>query len=135
MATLFFSLGPLPADEQRPSSESKQNQAPLTYNLFKFHYDRVGRTTFKLDTQLTAKNGEVLVWLDLRKDGQGIGRMRLDRVNMPGEDSWQYAVSCLVDDYVPDSRLHISVREKDSEKRIGGIILPLKEARIRSSYE
>ena len=130
ISMLLFLL-PLFADEPQKPNDLK-TPSRFSHNLSRHEFPNAGRSSFTLDIQTKQPHVTVVVWCRLQKDKQLVGQFRLERTETKDEDEIRYRVSCLMDEYITDSKLHVAIRDNATGKNIGGITLPLRNAEVVS---
>ena len=124
LAATRFAGSPVWADE----SEA----AAFSFKLTKGVYKGAKRTTFRLDVETKRKGLIAQATCDLRKDGMGVGRFPLERMESNEDPEAQsFRISCLHDDFVEDTIIHVLARDESTGKSVGGARILLKDAEPR----
>ncbi|TWT41302.1 hypothetical protein KOR42_48420 [Thalassoglobus neptunius] len=118
-------------------STIKSDNVTTQFRLTKLVYERAHRTTFWIEMESARKGLHVRGVCDLRKDGVGVGRFPLEQVGArQNTDATCFRISCLHDDFVEDTVVHVLVRDEATGKSIYGTKIRLKDAEsVRKGIE
>lgn len=124
----FCSAALLHGDEEA-AGPSKQ-KTPYTYKFTKHEFNSASRTNFNLDVTLNRPDLVVTAWCDLRDDQQQpIGRFALANANAHDADApVRFHIKCLAKPYIDKSTLRVEIREKKTNKHVGVLEVPLRDA-------
>ncbi|MEZ6134471.1 MAG: hypothetical protein R3C53_06140 [Pirellulaceae bacterium] len=125
--TIFLLATTISADD--PKSTDKSKTAAIQFRLTKLVYERAHRTTFWIEMESEQKGLRVTAVCDLRKDGMGVGRFPLQQVESKEKcDAVTFRISCLHEDFIEDTVVHVLVRDEATGKTIESNRLRLKDA-------
>lgn len=127
-ATAIFLLS-TPISGSDPESTIKSDNVAIQFRLTKLVYERAHRTTFWIEMKADRMGLGVSAVCDLRKDGVGVGRFPLEQVESKEEgNAVTFRISCLQDEFIEDTVVHVSVRDEATGKTIESNRLRLKDA-------
>ena len=122
---------------ERPTSAETSGSEAIQFKLTEFVHRGAQRTTFRLHIEKKRQGLSVTAGCDLRRDGKGVGRFPLASVaSVENPNTLSFRISCLHDDFVEDTIIHLLVRDEATGKSVDRARIRLTDAEgTRSMWE